>query len=348
MRLEAKIKSGFYPLPPEAVPHLASKLKVDPGATLFDPCAGKAQAAVKIAAALQIPLSKVYGAEMDEARFELVEAQLGANAFGPLDFLASSGSGSASIFYCNPPFDDEIGGGGRVEWRFLSRAHEYTQAGSILMAIIPQSTAEDWRTFEAMSPWFHTLRTSPLPIECRYNEQVVFGIRRKAQHAVDHSDRDDYRCDFEDLPVYTAAAGGPVTVRKRFYTPMEIQRLAKESLANELLSVKRTRAEREIVPPMRLTKGHTALLLASGFLDGIVQVSGEEPHVVRGSTRKVLTEKKSEEGGKIKLVKSEQIQLTVKVACSKGIVTLEDKLPDASTNNEQPEEQENDSTHSHE
>ena len=348
MRLEAKIKSGFYPLPPEAVPHLASKLKVDPGATLFDPCAGKAQAAVQIAAALQIPLSKVYGAEMDEGRFELVEAQLGANAFGPLDFLASSGSGSASIFYCNPPFDDELGGGGRVEWRFLSKAHEYTQAGSILMAIIPESTAEDWRTFEAMSPWFHSLRTAPLPIERRYNEQVVFGIRRKAQQAVDHSDRDDYRCDFEDLPVYTAAAGGPVMVRKRFYTPMEIQRLAKDSPANELLTIRRPKAEREIVPPMRLTKGHTALLLASGFLDGIVQVFGEEPHVVRGSTRKVLIEKKSEEGGKIKLIKSEQIQLTVKVACSKGIVTLEDKLPDASTNNEQPEEQENDSTHSQE
>ena len=46
-------------------------------------------------------------------------------------------------------------------------------------------------------------------------------------------------------------------------------------------------------------------------------------------------------------IKSEQIQLTVKVACSKGIVTLEDKLPDSSTSNEE-QEQENDSTHSHE
>jgi hypothetical protein len=277
----------------------------------------------------------------------LVESKLAANAFGPLDFLASSGSGSASIFYCNPPFDDELGGGGRVEWRFLSKAHEYTQTGSILMAIIPQRTAEDWRTFEAMSPWFHTLRTAPLPIECRYGEQVVFGIRRKAQQAVNYSDRDEYQCDFADLPLYAAAAGGPVMVRKRFFTPMEIQRLAKDSPANELLTTRRPKAEREIVPPMRLTKGHTALLLASGFLDGIVQVSGEEPHVVRGSTRKVLTEKKSEEGGKIKLIKSEQIQLTVKVACSRGIVTLEDKLPDSSTSNEE-QEQENDSTHSHE
>ena len=40
-------------------------------------------------------------------------------------------------------------------------------------------------------------------------------------------------------------------------------------------------------PPLPLSDTHRALLLACGVLDGIVEPPGEQPHVVRGTCRKV-------------------------------------------------------------
>ena len=339
MRLEAKIKSGFYPLSLEAVAHLVQKLQCHPSATVFDPCSGRAEAVLEIARQLSLPASSVYATEMDEERFAVTQASLGANAFGPLDFLTSGGSGTASLFYCNPPFDDELGGGGRVEWRFLSRAHEFLVSGGVLMAIVPSRVATDYRTFEVLSPWFHTLQTATLPIECKYNEQAIFGIRRKSQAAVADGLFDSYRCEFSEIPLYEVPRGGSVTVRKRFFTPPEMIQLSANSPANEVLRLRSGSANSHLVPPMRLTQGHIALLLASGFLDGVVEVPGQEPHVVRGSTRKVLTEKKSQEGQKVKLIKTEQIQLTVKVVTSQGVKVLEDQISNVTSQEEQSDDQ---------
>jgi hypothetical protein len=78
-------------------------------------------------------------------------------------------------------------------------------------------------------------------------------------------------------------------------------------------------------PPVPLGRGHIAMLLASGTLDGIVRPDGEPPHVVRGVARKqeVLVSAETEDNGKtVKTVEryQEQIKLIVRTLGQDGIV----------------------------
>ncbi|XZE35323.1 DUF6094 domain-containing protein [Pirellulaceae bacterium SH501] len=339
MRLEAQAKSGYYPLDLAIVPHIASKIECSSKATIFDPCCGKGDAVLAIAEAVGIDPANVYAAEMDEGRHAEAKTRI-QNCFGPVDWLESPSCGNASIFYVNPPFDDELGGGGRVEWRFLQKIANQATQGSILIAILPKRTAESWRTFEVLSRYYDRLRCAPYPFEAKFSEWVVFGVRRKFDGRADWGVFEStYCCKSIDLiPPYSAADGGCVRVEKRFYTPQEIEVAIRGSKADEILKLGHATESRQIVPPMRLSKGHIALLLASGMLDGIVEPPGEKPHVVRGSTRKIVTESTVKEDKKVKVHKTEQIKLTVKIATEDGIVMLEDKIENEAE--QAPEEEE--------
>jgi hypothetical protein len=81
-------------------------------------------------------------------------------------------------------------------------------------------------------------------------------------------------------------------------------------------------------PPVSLNKGHRAMLLAAGHLDGRVCPPGESPHVVRGTATKqsyvhsVETHEEAD-GDVTKTVIAEKIMLTVRVATVDGrILTL--------------------------
>ncbi len=79
-------------------------------------------------------------------------------------------------------------------------------------------------------------------------------------------------------------------------------------------------------PPLPLSRGHTALLVASGHLDGVVQPDDEPPHVVRGTTKKVKaivsTEHIENDDGSVttKNVSCEIIQLTVRAVGADGVI----------------------------
>jgi hypothetical protein len=338
MRLEAQAKSGYYPLDLQAVPHIAAKIECSSKATIFDPCCGAGDAVVAIAEEMGIDKANVYAAEMDEGRHAVAKTRI-RNCFGPVDWLESPSYGNASIFYVNPPFDDELGGGGRVEWRFLQKIANQASPGSILVAVLPERTATSWRTFEVLTRYFDRLRCAPFPFETKFQEHLIFGVRRKFEARADYNLFDDtYCCKSVDLiPPYSATDGGCVRVEKRFYTAQEIEQAIRGSMADEILKLNHAEAARELVPPMRLSKGHIALLLASGMLDGVVEPPGEKPHVVRGSTRKIVTEQTVKEEKKVKVHKTEQIKLTIKIADENGITTLEDKIENEA---EQPPENE--------
>jgi hypothetical protein len=79
-------------------------------------------------------------------------------------------------------------------------------------------------------------------------------------------------------------------------------------------------------PPMQLGTEHLALLLASGYLDGLVQPEGEPPHVVRGTCRKtqVLAEETESDLGKseysVRQVYSERMDLIVRTVDTQGVM----------------------------
>ena len=323
MRLEAKIKSGFYPLPTRWIDPIASRIKCAPKATLFDPCCGNGEAVHLLGKALGLQPENVYGSELDERRSEHATKLLApGRLYGSVDFLGSSAWGEASVVYCNPPFDDELGGGGRVEWRFAIRAIDCLSVDGVFVGIFPERVAASTDMYQVLSQKLDRILCFSLPGERPYNECVIYGTKLKKE--VTPSYRRAIARDWEnwsDLP-YEAPPGGPVTVRKRFFTDQEIVAFTEKSPANSILLSKSKAARDSFTPPMALTRGHVALLLASGCLDGVVALPGEAPHVVRGSSKKVIQETKTEVGGAVKVIRTEQIKLTIKTASTEGVFEM--------------------------
>lgn len=329
MRLEAKIKKGFYPLQLDAVPHICSLIEwVHPDANIIDPCCGKGEAVKAIADTLGIKPANIIGCELDVERGRLASELLSeGTVHAPIDFLGSSAYGDASIAYCNPPYDDEMGGGMRTETKFLHKVTGMLDPGGILIFVVPARTADNQAVYTYLKSMYESIQKFRLPSKtAKYNEVVFMAIKRDNMVINSGANWIGYT-EFSSIQTrYAAKKGGKVRVRKANYTEQELYELIGKSEANSLIDGERYVRE-NMVPPMKMRTGHLAMLLASGKLDGIVEVEGEEPHVVRGSTAKV-TVRRTEVGEETtKVIDTEVIKLTVKVATQDGrIVALTDEL----------------------
>lgn len=328
MRLEGQIKKGFYPLPMQAVPEICRVVSAHPKATIYDPCCGEGVAVKAIADGLAIPPERIYAAELDAQRSQkAAELLQGSTVYQGADFLSDSVWGNPSIVYCNPPFADELGGG-RSERVFFSRCLHIMEPGAIAIFVAPLHQAIDYTMWEVLSCYLRDITIHRVPEPCKYGEAVIIGVRRKINTQVDWSGRVRSAMTWDEAISrnFTAPPGAKVTHRKQSYTDAELQALASSSTANAMLEIQSTAKERAIRPPMELTHGHVALLLASGYLDGVVAKPGELPHVVRGSTKKVVEVKTEKTDTGSREIQVEHIQLTVKVATLNGVIQLNDRL----------------------
>jgi hypothetical protein len=322
MRLAAQAKLGFYPAPPEAV-SLAWQYLAPPDNTfaMLDPCTGQGAAIRQIHQALG---GAVYAIELDEGRAADVKAALpDATILARASFFGVSCTpGSFSFVWCNPPFDDEIGGGYRTEHTFLVRATGWLKAGGILALVCPEHVAKRWDLEQYLGQWYDDLALLPFPDEHRaFHEVIVFGVKRtrpvQANRVSDWS---------PPQQVYQIPPGkGPRQFTKVDFTDAE---LARELLRSPLLKHLEPPPELAVPePPLPLGTGHLALLLAVGHLNGVVRPEGEPPHVVRGTARKTqyvsaVEENQGADGSvTTKTTVSERIQLVVRILEADGTLT---------------------------
>jgi hypothetical protein len=251
---------------------------------------------------------------------------------GPCSFEATRiTKHSFSFIYLNTPFDDEFGGGGREEVKFLRQAVDLLVPGGLRILVCPANQVfGTYEMCELLDTWFDRIELYLFPDDCRsFSECVVCARRRKTALPNDQirdndvlSSRGIRYCStapIEQLarlgePQFSKWNGGwPDTEsRKRHLDVWELpfspgpKRFQKTALTDEEL-------ERELAcsalyeklrqrvlsptkrPPLSLNKGHTSLLLLTGILDGYVP--SKPPHVVRGFTSKIekLTRTESHE-----------------------------------------------------
>jgi hypothetical protein len=192
MRLAGQAKQGFYPAPPEAIAGILQHLerpRQGPASekavhlTILDPCAGEGHALVQIAQALGIPSECTHAIELNAGRSgRIAEVYPNIRLLGPCSFLASAASpGAFSCIYLNPPFDDELGGGGREEVAFLSKALYSLAPRGVLVLVCPYNQVWGQRTMcEILDRWLEGIEAYLFPDEHRhYRECVVFGRRRR-------------------------------------------------------------------------------------------------------------------------------------------------------------------------
>lgn len=330
-RQESKAKKGYYPLPSRIASMIAVKLAAEPGATILDPCAGAGDAVARIAAGCRIPAANIAAVELDEQRsIQLSQRLPDSLVFGNMDFLGAWHSGSASLAYINPPFDDELGGGGRLEWKFIDRAIGLLQTGGVAAIVIPESVAVRTSTKDILTSRLDSIACFRFPDSDRhFGEVVIFGVKRKQERSALYVNFESFIRTWGEISTYSVPkAISTIGLRKVEYTRSELESLLRDSPAGALLRPPRVEAE-QLRPPMALRQGHIAMLLASGCMNGLVAKPGHPPHAVRGSSKKVLRTTEIKEGSEIKTTETERIILTVRAITADGeIRSVSDGIKD--------------------
>lgn len=336
MRLAATAKGGFYPAAPEAVAEALKYLK--PGwknghASILDPCAGEGAALAQIARAFKIDrhTPEGYGAfaiELDEERGKKVKAAVPfAITLTPADaFGVATNYSSFNFIWLNPPYDDEMGGGNRVEHKFLQYWMPFLRPGGVLCLVVPERIVSPFSpTHRVLLESFERVSMMPFPESCRrFKEVVVFAVRREGAPVPARWDDQQryFREPSLDSPYTIPTARNISYFRKVEPTEWELARMFAESPLQQLLRVPKPVPLRR--PPLPLNRGHVAMLLASGHLDGVVHPEGEEPHVVRGVADKetyLASEEETENADgdtTVKQIFSQKIVLVVRAVDRQG------------------------------
>ena len=381
MRQAAQIKLGYYPAHPDAIAAIAKHLKLGipknerETINILDPCCGEGLAVRQLAQALGVPEDHVHGIELDAGRTEKARENLpNAQILGPASYAGVRVSPqSLGLAYVNPPFDDELGGGGREEKAFVEQVVYWLDAGGILVLVVPEAAIVAKGKFVTMlDARFEQIRVFQFPKHVRpYKELVIIGRKRK--QALTDSDAQTHGCLHRmgmewrnlywdqrlgpiDHPAYAQFTSlkhhkgetalvphvtytipptwKPSTWAKVAYTDDELADEIKRSPLNKIL--RETKPVELARPPKPPGKGHTALLLASGLLDGLVESPEHGNHVVRGTAKKIEfyneAASKSTEDAKGRVtttdVYSQKVVLTIRAVWPDGTIqTFTDEPP---------------------
>jgi Uncharacterised methyltransferase family (DUF6094) len=326
-RLASTARAGFYPAAPEAIEAITGYL--DPPRepfTILDPCAGEGTAIKQLADLLHCQPQNIYAVELAENRAETLKSALyeDSKVLAPASFFGIRASlRSFSCCYVNPPFMSAMSGG-RVETDFLRRGTDLLVPGGVMVLVVPESQVGPYSDIcGVLKEHYHNISVMAFPDGARpYDEVAVFGIKRlkPAERHIVHWEDVQAPAGFR----YRIPAGqGPNVFIKVEPTESELE----AALAVSPLRANWTaKEERKVLsPPLALNVGHTALLLASGMLDGIVHANGST-HVVRGTAKKrqylaSVTETGNADGSTtVKKVYSQKIDLVVKTVNASGTV----------------------------
>jgi hypothetical protein len=334
LRSYGQIKAGYYPTPPRVVAMVKSWLRfpTEPF-TALDPCAGEGLALAQL---LERTQGVGYAIELDRDRAREARTRLPHVITG--DYRAVRASVAAfGLLWLNPPYDAAEGDDGRErkEKVFLRDTLHWLAPGGVLVYIIPQvRLAPDVARILAYR--CEGLRAWRFPDEeyADFGQAVVLGRKKKV------AGHDESTA--EALAAFGVAGESgavlPPGVREEGYavpvgSPIETWRggeIDPEVLKGELAGSPLWARLREIAgggkarqagrPPVDLHRGHLALLLAAGEVDGAVG-SGESRHVVRGQVRKVVTTTEEyDDEGRVTRTEHESFRVTVKLVGPDGVV----------------------------
>ena len=307
-RSAARLKMGYYPLPPTEAQNIRSLLDFSGPCSVIDPCAGKGTALNLITAGA--PVLR-FGVELDTGRAEEA-GKTGSRMMQGNVFDAHAKVESFSMVYLNPPYDSEINltGNRRLERLFLEHTNHWLVQHAVLVFVIP---------FEQLSDCAGILSANFTRISAfrmadaesvRFRQIVVFGVRRDVRGTSHEEGLRRLRAiaqhgGYEILPElapgtfepYTVPVSGEAALTYRGLPYDLIEDLLPHSAAWKLAAQALLPSEdiaigRPITP---LHGGHVGLLCTAGLLNGVFG-QGEERHIARWRSVKHVIEFQEEEG----------------------------------------------------
>ena len=305
-RLESRLKLGYFPLNAVEAHRIRAWLRfpADASAVALDPCAGTGKALAVITDGVNVIR---HGIELDSFRAEKAQATLDHVVQGDC-FDVHCAVESYGLLLLNPPYDFECSEGHneRTERLFLEHCFRWLQPGGVLVLVIPAQRVGTCS--QVLAAHFREISISRLtePDSARYQQVVVFGIRRTRQERDRLKDievgRERGRLwqlanKYQDLPpldnasdgarIYAVPPGKPAQLVYRGL-PLDVvedilPRSAAYRQAGRILFAPRTAVTGRPLTPLHA--GHVAILAVSGSLDGLFG-DGEDRHLACWSTDK--------------------------------------------------------------
>lgn len=315
-RLAAVEKGEYYPTPLTIVDKIATYLEPLPanrGAVrILDPCAGKGQAARRLADILRQHTTtpvEAWGVELSPDRAREAEKVLDRVLNAPFEAVTWSprSRGIASVLFLNPPYDVDVGG--RVEFAFLETATKALVPRGVLVYIVPVS-AVDYRTTSFMQrayknvKWFRFGDSDDDAGFERFKQVVIMGAKKYPSEYSRYLTQDEYEAaqsmlrtsvdvaykirhgglDDNPIPVSLPAstkylvpvARRDAKMRRSRYTPEEISALAQSAWVNVEAHLANTMLTSNDTLPQPLVPprtGHIAQIVAAG-LTGVIETDG--------------------------------------------------------------------------
>jgi len=332
MRLEAAMKGGFYPAPLDAVETIAKHVDLPMGnrSTILDPCCGKGEAIAHLAGLLGFPEERVYITELEPTRYATACQTLpkARNVGAPADFtLCRIGVQGFGAIWLNPPFDSEVGGGSRVETRFLEHATPLLVPGGVLMFVLPEPVLTRSEIRGHILSWYTDIRTVPFPEPRAFKEVVVLARKRPTSVRGEPYNwiYDVNSPTTRHMKYIVPTAPGPSRFMKWGLTDIEAGEALAASPLDKLFDVPPPIPAPS--PPLELSRGQMALVLAGGMLNTTIRKPGEDPVLIKATPfkEKYVAGEDSEVKGTgeneetvITMTVSERIKLKVRVMTSQG------------------------------
>jgi len=298
MRLEAKIKMGYYPTPLSVVDRIRSFLRFPQDkVSLFDPCCGEGMALKTLAGNDK---ATTYGIELDEYRAEQARSHLDQVLKGSYEDSRISNNAFSCLFL-NPPYDwdtpAEQRASERKEKTFLKGTVKYLQPRGVLVYIIPQHRMTD-DVARIVSYSFEDCNAFRFPDDeyQTYKQIVLFGSKkhRSFLNETDFANLKDIpaivldEIPYSESPLYSLPASKAIHLfRTSVIDEGELEReMTNSTLWQRLNGYNGMDNDHIGRPPLPLHTGHLGLLLANGYLDGVVG-EGQDRHIVRGKVEKI-------------------------------------------------------------
>jgi hypothetical protein len=349
MRLEGRLRLGYFPLPPVEGDKIRSMLQFpSTSASVLDPCAGEGRALHQLTAGGSV---RQYGVELDAGRAE-ASRTAGIDVIHGNVFETAAKSGQFSMLYLNPPYDTEVGRSGnqRMEYLFLDHTFHWLKKQGVLLMVIP---------FEAVMPCagilarnFRKLQIFALddPEATQYNQVAIFGIYDRVSHkqAEEMTRWIRFDCSKSKLPVLRATnfpeyQVPPSERASILYKGLPLDQVEDrlvdspswEHISNFFTPGRGVTDARPLTP---LHAGHVGLMCTSGLMNGVLG-EGDNRHIAQWRSIKHVDEsiEENEDGSKI-VKRSERFSTELACVYQDGRVFLLTETPNANPEIKEEEE----------
>jgi predicted RNA methylase len=298
MRNVARIKLGYYPLPPSEGARIGRLLKFpSEAASVLDPCAGTGAALEQITHAA---VADRYAVELDAERARQAQTA-GIRAIQSNIFDVHSKVERFSLLYLNPPYDSEVESSGnkRMEFLFLRHTFRWLVSGGVLVMVVPHGSLGDCESLLAEAFTDFRLYRLTDPESERFDQVVLFAVRARIKAMAFETNRQSLiRAMWKNpLPLLTGEEAPydvpPSPPAELTYRGLPLDALEDAALGSTawgkirafLLPKEDVEVGRPITP---LHGGHVGLLCTAGLLNGTFG-RDKDRHIARWRTVKYVT-----------------------------------------------------------